>query len=107
MADAQHLRHPAHAVETTPSLSAASRYVVAGVAVILACYVLSLLAGWPQRATAIIVEETQATSAGASAAESTVSAMQLSEKSSPPIYMVLPFVVMLGAIAIIPLLHGA
>lgn len=107
MADAQHLRHPAHAVETAPALSFASLCVIAGVVVLVACYALSLLAGWPQRATAIIVEESQAVSAEAPTAEQTTSAMQLAEKSSPSLFIVLPFVVMLGAIAVIPLLHGA
>ncbi len=32
---------------------------------------------------------------------------QLAEQSPPPLVMVLPFVLMLGAIAILPMLHGA
>jgi Na+/H+ antiporter NhaD/arsenite permease-like protein len=107
MADPHHLRHPAIAAETKLTLPVASLCVLAGVGAIAVCYALSLLAGWPQRATALIVDEAQATASGAAAEVDATSSAQLAEKSPPPLYMITPFVLMLAAIAVIPLLKGA
>ena len=114
MADSHHLRHPAIPPDQKSALPIASLCVVVAVGTILVCYVLALLAGWPQRATALIVDENRATAASATGAASPPStqpenatAAELAEKSSPPLYMITPFVLMLGAIAVLPLLHGA
>jgi Na+/H+ antiporter NhaD/arsenite permease-like protein len=111
MADFKHLRHPAVAPENAP-MPMASLCVIVGVGAILICYALSLLAGWPQHATTLIADEMRATAAAGqvtenSATEPENSAAKLAKKSPPPLYMVIPFLLMLGAIAVMPLLHGA
>src|SRR5580765_4551305 len=105
MEQEQHLRHPTHSVEGGLSLSMASKCVIAAVGAIIACYVLAVLGGWPQHATDLIVKEQTATAAAGST-EPTEPALA-DEIKPPPLVMVLPFVVMLGAIAIMPVLHGA
>ncbi len=61
--------------------------------------------GWPQHATERIVGETPT---DVSAAEhSTDHPSDQSVANAPPLYAVLPFVLMLAAIAVLPLLHGA
>src|SRR5262245_45847518 len=102
MIDQPHLRHPRHGIDAESKLTAASRYVVVAVGAIIACYVLSLLAGWPQRATALIVEEQTPSGAAGTAEHHPPNKDEL-----PPLVMVVPFVLMLAAIAIMPLLHGA
>ena len=101
MAASQYLRHPTHTVEGELSLSTGSKCIIAAVGAIIACYVLALLAGWPQHATQLIVQEQSAT-ASASASETT----EPEPFEPPPVVMVLPFVLMLGAIAVMPVLHG-
>ena len=66
MTDQPHLRHPQHPLGEELAISISSKCVIAGVAAIVACYVLSLLGGWPQHATQSIIEEaaTQAAAAG-------------------------------------------
>jgi len=119
MTDPNHLRHPAAAAESAASLPIASLCVIVGISAILACYALALLAGWPQHATTLIVEEMHATAAAGRAAagqgtatapteeSEKAAAEKLAEESPPPLYMVIPFVLMLAAIAVVPLLHGA
>ena len=66
MSDAQqHLHHPAIPVAAELNLSTASKCVIAAVAAIIACFVLALLAGWPQRATAMILDQQGAESPAA------------------------------------------
>src|SRR5262249_27445916 len=59
------------------------------------CFALALLAGWPQRATAMIVGQQGAESPAAD------------NIGEPPLVMIAPFVLMLAAIAVMPMLHGA
>jgi Na+/H+ antiporter NhaD/arsenite permease-like protein len=75
--------------------------------VIIACYAFWLLAGGPQHATSLIVDEMHATAAAATAEPASPTVGQQAEHTPPPLYMVIPFVLMLAAIAILPLLHGA
>src|SRR5262245_54748444 len=103
MSQPQHLRHRAQTVEGELSLSTVSKCLVAAVGAIIACYVLALLVGLPQHATELIVDE-QAATAAAGSAETTHPAADKIEP--PPLFMVVPFVLMLGAIAIMPLLPG-
>jgi Na+/H+ antiporter NhaD/arsenite permease-like protein len=66
-------------------------------------YAAALAAGWPQRAT-------QAIATAAEAHESPAAAHAAAEEvaiAAPPAWSVLPFVVMLGAIAILPLTPAA
>ena len=65
MVDAQHLRHPQHSPAEELALSKASIAVIAAVGAVIVCFALSLLNGWPQRATALIVGEQTAIRAAA------------------------------------------
>jgi Na+/H+ antiporter NhaD/arsenite permease-like protein len=116
MVGPHHLQHPAITAESKSPLPIASLCVIVGVVAVVVCYALSLLVGWPQRATALIVDEMHATATAAQAAPPSAilstepehpTAAQLAEKSPPPLYTITPFVLMLAAIAVIPLLHGA
>ncbi len=111
MADAQHLRHPQHSPGEDARLSKASIAVIAAVGAVIVCFALSLLNGWPQRATALIVGEQTARAEAATnpdvnppSAEPPHAADDL---PPPPMAMVIPFVLMLAAIAVVPMLHGA
>lgn len=75
----------------------ATRLVVA-ITLILAVYGLSAWQGWPQKATAIIAGSHDAGEAHQVAAPAAV-------KESPPLFTVLQFVLLLAAIAVLPLLH--
>src|SRR5690349_15044762 len=99
MEQEQHLRHPTHTVEGGLSLSMASKCVIAAVGAIIACYALALLGGWPQHATDLIVKE-QAATAAAGSSVPTEPEPATDEIKPPPLVMVLPFVLMLGAIAV-------
>jgi Na+/H+ antiporter NhaD/arsenite permease-like protein len=110
MADKNHLRHPQHAPEGASPLPIASKWVVAGVVAIVAGYFLALLGNWPQRATQIIVAAAaeQASLVHAAALEnpgSAASTHSADDIAPPPVFTVLPFVLMLGAIAVFPLLR--
>lgn len=59
---------------------------------IVALFGLSLMLGWPQAATRAIVEEQSSPSEGGTVA------------AAPPMWMVLPFVAILGSIALLPLI---
>jgi Na+/H+ antiporter NhaD/arsenite permease-like protein len=76
----------------------ATRLVIA-IGVILGLYGLSVWRGWPQHATAIIVGTHQP------AESHEVVHAGTGEKPAPPLFTVLPFVLLLGAIAVLPLLH--
>jgi Na+/H+ antiporter NhaD/arsenite permease-like protein len=101
MSQPQHLCHSIPALER--ELSIASKCVVAAVGAILACYVLALLGGWPQHATHLIVKEQ---TAAAGSIETTHPAPEGDKIEPPPLFAVVPFVLMLGAIAVMPVLHG-
>jgi len=103
MEQPHHLRHPTHTVEGGLSLSMASKCIVTAVAAIIACYALALLGGWPQHATKLIIEENASTAAGRTEGATP----EPGAAEAPPVVMVLPFVLMLGAIAVMPVLHGA
>jgi Na+/H+ antiporter NhaD/arsenite permease-like protein len=102
MEQEHHLRHPTHTVEGGVSLSTTSKCVIAAVGAIVASYALALLGGWPQQVTKLIIAE-QASALPTEGAVPEVAA----EEVPPPLIMVLPFVLMLGAIAVMPVLHGA
>ena len=77
--------------------------LVGAILVVLALYAASGLAGWPQAGTAQIVE------AHAHAAAETHAALESAPHAEalvpPGLHTVLPFVLLLGAIAMFPLLH--
>src|SRR5262245_6944688 len=105
MEQEHHLRHPARTVEGEVSLSMASKCVIAAVGAIVACYALALLGGWPQHATSLIIEESAVIAAAPT--ESSAPQPPTEEAPPPPLIMILPFVLMLGAIAVMPILRGA
>ena len=94
-----------HTVEGEVSLSMASKCVIAAVGAIIACYALALLGGWPQHATSLIIEESAVIAAAPT--ESAAPQPPAEEAPPPPLIMILPFVLMLGAIAVMPILRGA
>jgi Na+/H+ antiporter NhaD/arsenite permease-like protein len=104
MVDQNHPRHQTSHNPRSP-LPFTSICVVVAVGVILVCYAISLLAGWPQQATRLIIDESTST-ATSSTNPGTAIALQHAEEP-PPLYMLVPFVLMLAAIAVLPLLHGA
>ncbi|MHB0957055.1 MAG: sodium:proton antiporter [Pirellulaceae bacterium] len=77
--------------------------VVAVIGLLVAGYVASLMVGLPQRATAAVVGHS-AESFHGQAAEETRPATAHEPLHSPPIAMILPFVLLLGAIALLPLI---
>jgi Na+/H+ antiporter NhaD/arsenite permease-like protein len=68
--------------------------VPAAILAIVVIYLATLLMGWPQRGTDAIVE-----------AETHAAAEKLTD--APPPWTVLPFVLLLGAIAVFPLMHAS
>jgi Na+/H+ antiporter NhaD/arsenite permease-like protein len=108
MADKHHRRHLQRSPNGDASLPIVSKCVVAGVAAIIACYLVALVGGWPQRATERIVDSAADQSALASSKENPTSAApehSTEDVSPPPLFTVFPFVLLLGAIAMLPLLH--
>ena len=87
---------------TETSLSARSSrlvpFVIAGLVVL---YGLTLLAGWPQDGTQVIVGQL-AHHSEAATAHATAEAIE-----APPLWTVLPFVLLLASIAILPLVPAA
>lgn len=84
-----------------------SKFVVFGIGILIAVYLVALCFNLPQQATAIIV----ATGAGHSTVEQSdkgtaEKAVEIKAKTPPPLWMVLPFGLMLGVIAVFPLLSG-
>lgn len=83
--------------------------LIVAIVVLLALYGLSGLVGWPQAATAMItqshVEHATAHHGDGNLAESgnSAHAVEASKPQPPPVYAVLPFVLLLGAIAVFPL----
>jgi Na+/H+ antiporter NhaD/arsenite permease-like protein len=83
---------------------ASNKLVVLGVVILILAYVISLCLNLPQRATALIV------AANSGHAQASHSDLQTTEKEAenevktpPPVWMTLPFLLMLGAIAVLPL----
>ncbi len=111
MSEQKHLRHPQHFPADELRLSTASKCVIAAVGAVIACYVLSLLSGWTQHATALIVGEQTARADAATTPNSDASnadaAHAVTDVPPPPLVMVVPFILMLAAIAVMPMLHGA
>lgn len=76
---------------------------LAAIGVVIVGYVTSLLVGqWPQRMTAVVVAESAAGTPKAASAHEEAKALL----EPPPIGMVLPFVMLLGTIAVFPLVPG-
>lgn len=90
------------------SSAKSSKYVLFGVGILVAIYLLALSLSLPQQATVAIVAG-QHNPSGASAASGTTVEQPAEVESHvpPPLWMVLPFVLILGVIAIFPLLPGA
>jgi hypothetical protein len=92
--------------------SDSSRTVIYSLAVILGLYAGSALLGLPQRGTALTIGHAAASHDEASADHDTAAAHRdgaahdAGEQATPPGYfMVLPFALLLGAIAVFPLAH--
>lgn len=80
---------------------------VAGIIlVIAAAYGLSFMGGWPQRWTAAAAGH-EAAAAIDDAAGRQVASDDAQAGAPPPLWTVLPFVLLLGAIAALPLIHAA
>jgi Na+/H+ antiporter NhaD/arsenite permease-like protein len=75
-------------------LSRESRWLIAAIGIFIVCYLLSAALGWPQHATQLVL------------GESTV-ATQESIPEPPHVLTVLPFILMLAAIASLPLIGRA
>ncbi len=91
--DDQHLRHPAAMPQAEAALlSKESRWLIVAVFVIALGYFASAAIGWPQQATQQIVSQS-------------ADAKHAAELPEPPILLtVAPFILMLGAIASLPLI---
>ena len=74
------------------------RLVLILIGIIIVGYVATLAAGWPQRATEAVVNPAHETEHAAADAEHPT-------LHEPPLWTVLPFVLLLGAIALLPLIH--
>jgi Na+/H+ antiporter NhaD/arsenite permease-like protein len=81
-----------------------SRTVAYAIAAVIAAYVVSLFFGWPQLGTKRIVEA--ATHHAATSRDTTDAAPppQTSSTVAPPVWTVIPFVLLLAAIAVLPLI---
>src|SRR3990172_9027405 len=85
--------------EPTPP-GASSRFVPLAIVALAVLYVLALAAGWPQYGRqAIVGQQAQHGEAPAHAEAAPIEA--------PPLWTVIPFVLMLGAIAVLPLVPAA
>lgn len=85
--------------------AASSKLAIIGITVLVAVYFVALCFGLPQRATAMIagVQAELNTKHDATIDKSSHSG-EANIIKPPPLWMVLPFIIMLGAIAILPLL---
>src|SRR4029079_2867892 len=100
------VRIPTHMSEPTRP-GASARFVPWVIFGLVGVYGLSLVAGWPQYGTEVIVGQLAHDSVAHNAEPSTVEAQDLVTVEAPPLWTVLPFVALLGAIAILPLLPAA
>jgi Na+/H+ antiporter NhaD/arsenite permease-like protein len=85
------------------SASGSYYHVAMAIGALIACYLISLALGWPQEATELIVGE-HASQREAATDGSAPEQIHAIAASPPPLITVLPFVLLLGAIAILPLL---
>jgi Na+/H+ antiporter NhaD/arsenite permease-like protein len=84
-----------------------SKLVLLGIGILIAIYLVATCLNLPQQATAIIVAAgAEHSKVEQSTKETTEKAGEIEVNQPPPLWMVLPFVLMLGVIAIFPLLHG-
>ena len=72
--------------------------LVWGIGIVLAAYLTTAALGWPQKGTAMI-----AASAEHEATVEAVSPEHEAQTSLPPYWMILPFAILLGVIAVFPL----
>jgi Na+/H+ antiporter NhaD/arsenite permease-like protein len=88
----------------TAASPAASRLPLAGIAIVLAAYAAAAWFGWPQHGRDLLVQA-QAAGAAAHATDHAQAAdhAHSAAGTSPPVLTVLPFALLLAAIAILPL----
>ncbi|MFO0896318.1 MAG: sodium:proton antiporter [Pirellulales bacterium] len=86
------------------SPQAPTRSVALAIAVVLACYVAALLLGWPQAATRQIAAASAEHAAEPTAADH--AAPGAPAHGHPPYWTAIPFVLLLGAIAVFPLIKA-
>jgi Na+/H+ antiporter NhaD/arsenite permease-like protein len=91
-----------------PISSATDRRLLAAIAMVLAGYLIAAAFHLPQRGTGLIVASAarESTVEGAAAEEATRTASHAVVHNHPPYWTVAPFVLLLGAIAILPLVPG-
>ncbi len=84
-----------------------NKLVLFGIGIFLGAYLAALWYHLPQQATALIVAaQTEHTAAKEIQQPTSKEAGKIEINSPPPLWMVLPFVLMLGIIAVFPLLPG-
>ncbi len=88
---------------TTSNEHGKGNLVVWAIAVVILLYLVSAIFGQPQYATALVAEHGHAELAGATEHES--SEAEQAATAAPPYWTVVPFLLLLGAIAIFPLMH--
>lgn len=91
------------------STSTSNRTVLAAIGIVIAGYLIALALHLPQRATELIVaaDAHNADAGSHVSVEAETSVSEVSPDSHPPYWMVIPFVALLGAIAVVPLTPGA
>ncbi len=94
----------------TSARTAGSSGVLAALVIGLVIYVAAALMGWPQRGTELILaggdhHAEEADVAEAATAPTNEAEPHAAKPPAPPLWTVTPFVLLLGAIAIFPLLH--
>jgi Na+/H+ antiporter NhaD/arsenite permease-like protein len=82
---------------TTESHGGISKFVALALVVVIVCYAIALLAGWPQQGTAHILAASQHEADDAGEPEATA-------LTAPPLWTVIPFALLLLAIAVLPLI---
>jgi Na+/H+ antiporter NhaD/arsenite permease-like protein len=89
------------------SSAGSSKFVLIGIVILVALYLAAMWFDLPQRATSAIVATQHERSALSEAHPQTIEkSPEIEAHTPPPLWMVLPFVLMLGVIAIFPLLPG-
>ncbi|MGD0654644.1 MAG: sodium:proton antiporter [Thermoguttaceae bacterium] len=86
------------------SSAGSSKFILFGIGILVAVYLAALWFDLPRQATSAIVA-TQSNHSVPSQAQTTKEKPSEIEVPAPPLWMVLPFALMLGVIAIFPLLH--
>ena len=84
-------------MDATPQRAVRPGVVPVAIMAIVGLYVLSLLAGWPQRGTEMIVSAAHGAAEGGAAQERTA-------LEAPPFWTVIPFMLLLAGIAVLPLM---